>query len=286
MALAGALAVLAAGPVMTDTRAVAQTAGEWRTIAPENLLVLDTNRGRILIEMVPQAAPAHVERVRILSASGFYDGLTFHRVVNDFMAQGGDPQGDGMGASDLPNLSGEFRFRRGADLPFAEVTGMRVSQTTPVTFGMAGVLPVATQPDAQMMITRDGRVDAMTWFCPGVAAMARGGDPNSANSQFFLMRQTQTLLNGDYTAWGRVVVGLDVVRALKHGPDAMDGAVRDNPDVMTRVRVASDLPEGERPRVEVLDVRAPAFEALVERTRTERGVRFSICDIELPARVS
>jgi peptidylprolyl isomerase len=76
------------------------------------------------------------------------------------------------------------------------------------------------------------------------------------------------------------------VRALKHGPDAMDGAVRDNPDVMTRVRVAADLPEAERPRVEVLDVRAPAFEALVERTRTERGVRFSICDIELPARVS
>ncbi|MNE08638.1 hypothetical protein D3C80_1012910 [compost metagenome] len=97
------------------------------------------------------------------------------------------------------------------------------------------------------------------------------------------MRQPYPSLDKRYTAWGRVVSGLDVVRALKFSPNP-DGVVAE-PDRMTRVRVAGDLPEGERPGVRALDTASAPFRDLVERTRTARGADFSACDIDLPVEV-
>jgi peptidylprolyl isomerase len=82
--------------------------------------------------------------------------------------------------------------------------------------------------------------------------MARNQDPNSANSQFFLMTGANDSLNGLYTPFGRVVAGLEVVRALKPGSEAANGQV-DNPDLMTRARTAAALPEGQRPVVRVMN---------------------------------
>jgi peptidylprolyl isomerase len=113
--------------------------------------------------------------------------------------------------------------------------------------------------------------------------MARDAAPDSANSQFFLMRQPYPALDKRYTVWGRVVSGLDVVRALKFSPNP-DGIVSD-PDRMTRVRVAGDLAEAERPTVRVLSTSSAPFRALVETTRTARGADFSVCDIDLPVEV-
>ena len=76
---------------------------------PQNILLLDLSTGgRVTIQLRPDAAPAHVERVKALARKGFYDGLAFHRVIDGFMAQGGDPAGDGSGGSDLPDLKAEF----------------------------------------------------------------------------------------------------------------------------------------------------------------------------------
>lgn len=272
------MALLAASvPAAAQTAA---PAAEWRAVAPENLLIIDTAKGRILVELEPRLAPASVERVRTLADSGFYDGLKFHRVLAGFMAQTGDPLGTGAGGSELPDIQGEFDFRRGRDLGFVNLVADPAGQ-----FGIAGSMPVLTQPDAQMMVTADFKAAAQALFCPGVAGMARGQDPNSANSQFFLMTGANANLNGLYAPFGRVVAGLDVVRALKPGPAAADGQVED-PDAMTRVRTAAALPEAERPAVRVMTPASPAFTALVEQTRTERGARFTICDVQPPAEVT
>jgi len=279
LTIAAAVAALMAPavPVLTQP-AIAQTAdAQWRTVAPENLLVIDTAKGRILVELDPRVAPLSVERIRTLADRGFYDGLKFHRVMENFMAQTGDPQGTGEGGSDLPDVAGEFTFRRGRADGFTVVV-----PGAPAQFGLIGSIPVSTQPDAQMMVTSDFKTSATALFCPGVAGMARAEGPNSANSQFFLMTGPRDSLNGQYAAFGRVVAGMDVVRALKTGPDARNGAVTD-PDVMTRARIASALPEGERPSVRVMTTASPAFAALVEQTRTERGSRFNVCDIQPPA---
>ena len=281
--LAAALSVLApaAASAQTAPAPVAPTAaaGDWRTIAPENLLVIDTSKGRILVELEPRAAPGHVQRITTLANQGFYDGLKFHRVVTGFMAQTGDPLGTGQGGSDLPDIAGEFTFRRGRDAQFASIEG---GATTGIV-GLVGALPVATQPDAQMMVTADFKTDATGLFCTGVAGMARSSAPNSANSQFFLMMATNPVLNGTYTAFGRIVSGLEVVGRLKAGPD---GGVIVDPDSMTQVRTAATLPEADRPAVRVLDARSAAFRAHVEEVRAARGAQFSVCDVQPVSEVS
>lgn len=263
----------AAAVSMIAGGAVAQTA-EWRTVSPENLWVIDTAKGRVLVELEPRAAPAHIERIRTLTQQGFYDGLKFHRVIPNFMAQTGDPKGTGEGGSELPDLKGEFSFRRGRDSGF-----VAVENSGPGVRGIMGSLPITTQPDAQMFVTADFKVGASGLFCPGVAGMARAGSPDSANSQFFLMTGQNDNLNGGYTTFGRVVQGLDVVKALKAGDDAQDGKVAD-PDVMTKVQLASALPEGQRPTVRVAVPGSPAFNAAVEAARTARGAQFGICDVQ------
>ncbi|WP_333611529.1 peptidylprolyl isomerase [Brevundimonas bullata] len=266
--------LLAAAAVsMIAGGAVAQTA-EWRTVSPENLWVIDTAKGRVLVELEPRAAPSHIERIRTLTQQGFYDGLKFHRVIPNFMAQTGDPKGTGEGGSELPDLKGEFSFRRGRDSGF-----VAVENSGPGVRGIMGSLPITTQPDAQMFVTADFKVGASGLFCPGVAGMARAGSPDSANSQFFLMTGQNDNLNGGYTPFGRVVQGLDVVKALKAGDDAQDGKVAD-PDVMTKVQLASALPEGQRPTVRVAAPGSPAFNAAVEAARTARGAQFGICDVQ------
>ncbi len=250
---------------------------DWRTVAPENLWVIDTSKGRILVELEPRLAPNHVERIRTLSDRGFYDGLTFHRVIPGFMAQTGDPQGNGQGGSDLPDIAGEFSFRRGRDSSFVPV-----ENTGPGYRGFVGSAPVVTQPDAQMFINADMKVSAVPLFCTGSAGMARAGSPNSANSQFFLMSGQNDALNGAYTVFGRVVQGLDVIKNLKAGAEEADGAVASNPDTMTRVRMASSLPQNERPNVRVAVAGSAPFMAAVEAARSAKGANFNICDVEVP----
>src|SRR5690606_37521280 len=84
---------------------------------PENTLYIDLKDGRVVIELLPQVAPEHVKRIKQLARSGFYNGIIFHRVIDGFMAQTGDPTGTGMGGSKLPDLKAEFNdevFWRGA----------------------------------------------------------------------------------------------------------------------------------------------------------------------------
>ncbi len=150
----------------------------------ENTIYLDLKDGRVVIELLPEIAPRHVERIKELTREGFYDGIVFHRVISGFMAQTGDPTGTGMGGSMLPDLRAEF-----------------------------------------------SRSES---FQRGTLGMARSQSPNSANSQFFIVFEDASFLDGEYTLFGRVVEGMEFVDDIKRGePPA-------NPDKIVKMQVAAD----------------------------------------------
>lgn len=153
----------------------------------ENTLYLDLEKGRVVIEMYPDTAPKHVARIKELARQGFYDGLKFHRVIDGFMAQGGDPKGDGTGGS------GQY-----LDAEFSERPHLR-----------------------------------------GTVSMARAGDPNSADSQFFICLGMAQYLDGQYTVWGRVLDGMQYVDGLARG----EGPGFTNPDQIVKMQVAADVGE-------------------------------------------
>ncbi len=155
----------------------------------ENVLVMELKNGEVRLQLRPDLAPNHVERLKVLTRQGFYDGVVFHRVIAGFMAQTGDPTGTGTGGSDLPDLKAEF-----TDAPFVR----------------------------------------------GVLGMARSRNPNSANSQFFITYANAAHLNGQYTVFGEVIDGMEVVDKIKKGPPAQNGIVS-NPDKIIRMRVAADI---------------------------------------------
>ena len=132
----------------------------------ENTLILNLDTGAVTIELLTDKAPGHVERIKELVREGFYDGVVFHRVIDGFMAQGGDPTGTGMGGSKKSNLRAEFN----------DVSHQR-----------------------------------------GICSMARSNDPNSANSQFFICLDDASFLDRKYTAWGKVISGMEAVDALPKG---------------------------------------------------------------------
>jgi cyclophilin family peptidyl-prolyl cis-trans isomerase len=137
----------------------------------ENLLYVDLDYGRVVIRLRPDIAPRHVERVKELARAKFYDGQVFHRVIEGFMAQTGDPTGTGRGGSGRGNVGA-----------------------------------------------------------------ARSQNPNSADSQFFIMFARAASLDGQYTVWGQVVSGMEHVDRIRRGePPA-------RPDRMLRVQVAADAP--------------------------------------------
>jgi peptidylprolyl isomerase len=264
-ALPQALAATVKEPKMAEA--------DFRPLDPENTLVIDTDKGRVVVEMYPEIAPGSVARIKALARAHFYDGLTFHRVVDGFMAQGGDPKGDGSGGSDMPGLQAEFTFRRGPTIPyFPAVTGAGPED------GFYKALPIRTQSSDLMVMMADGKVQAWGLWCPGVAGMARATDPNSANSQYFLMRGFSDQLEQKYTPWGRVILGQDAIQALAVGEPPP------HPDHMKTVRVMADLPVADQPKVQVLDTMSPSFKALIAYDKTLHGGSFSVCDVTVPIR--
>nr|WP_321441836.1 peptidylprolyl isomerase [uncultured Hyphomonas sp.] len=231
----------------------------WRPVDPENLFIFDTTKGRVLIEAFPEVAPKHYKQFSTIIRSGDFDGTSFHRVIDHFMAQGGDIFALKGEDSGLPNIEGEFTFRRDpATMPLEATIGPEDT----AKFGYIKGFPIGTQASFFAEMSVDGMVESYIPHCKGMVSTARSDDPNSANSQFFLMRGQAEHLDRKYTAWGRVVVGEDVVKAIKHGPEARDGLVT-NPDILKSAKIAADLPEGERPEVWVERTDGPLFLASV-----------------------
>ena len=151
----------------------------WRDLDPENTLYIDTDHGRMVVELYPEIAPLHVDRIKTLTRQSFYDHIVFHRVIKDFMNQTGDPKGDGTGDSDLPDLQAESTYRRSADMPVTlfsiRPNDPRKKQKGQIDVGFYKSLPIATDPIGQAILTKDGKVGAYGLHCKGVTSMARSG---------------------------------------------------------------------------------------------------------------
>jgi peptidylprolyl isomerase len=149
---------------------------------PEDTLILDTSKGKVVIEMRSDLAPKHVARIKELVRKGFYDGIVFHRVIDGFMAQTGCPQGTGTGGSGQ-KLKAEFN----------------------------------KEPHVR-----------------GTVSMARAASPDSGDSQFFICFDDAGFLNNQYTAWGKVIEGMDNVDKIKRGEPVQ------NPDKILKASIAAD----------------------------------------------
>ena len=280
VALAGSAAAQAPSPeVRPDLPAAlpaqpaAANPADWRPLNSANTLVIDTTKGRIIVEMHPELAPNHVARIKTLTRQGYYNGALFYRVLTG-LVQGGD-KGQKQFRSTLPNLKGEFLFQTGPAISYA-------SYGTPTEYqaggppsgdqGFIGALPAVT--DAAAPTARGSAI-----FCPGVASFPHGTDPDTANSQIFFMKVRGTNLEKTFTAWGRVVQGQDVVEAIKLGEPPLPPA-----DKMERVRVMTDMPAAERPTLQVMDTRSAAFAALVQAAQKAKGPGFTLCDVPVPTR--
>ena len=176
-------------------------ASSVNAVEPENIMVIEVEgeaNGVIEIELLPNVAPLHVERIKILARDGLYNGVVFHRVIDGFMAQTGDVKFGkiegykrryaGQGGSNYPDLDAEF-----STIKYEE----------------------------------------------GTVGMARAQSPNSANSQFFIMFNRSPNLDGNYTVFGKVIDGQEVVNSIKRGSMSDNGSVI-NPDIMKKVSIKSD----------------------------------------------
>lgn len=148
-------------------------------------ILLELKDGVVEIELLPEAAPNHVARIKELTQEGFYDGIVFHRVIEGFMAQTGDPTGTGMGGSGQ-NIDAEFN----------------------------------NEPHIR-----------------GAVSMARAQNPDSADSQFFIVLEDSNFLDRQYTVWGKVTKGMEFVDMIKKGDSANNGSV-DNPDKIISMKLA------------------------------------------------
>ena len=245
---------------------------DWRPLDPQDALVIETSKGRIVVEMAPLLAPKAVERVKRLAREGVYDGLQFHRVIEGFVDQTGNPNNRDGGTSTYPDLPAEFSAH-----PPAGAARIVLKRSDAVE-GFLGATPVAGVSEREQALGSDRRPRVWGAYCDGVAGMGRQAGIETANSEIFFMRAPARRLDHDYAVWGRVVQGLDVVRAIKVGEPPAD------PDRMIRVRVAADLPLAERPRLEVENTQSPVFLAKVERLMAKLGPRFSVCDVPIGVR--
>jgi cyclophilin family peptidyl-prolyl cis-trans isomerase len=166
---------------------------------PNNTMIITLKDGDVVVALRPDLAPKHVAQIKKLVREGNYNNVVFHRVIDGFMAQTGDVQ-----------------------------YGNAVRNFDAAAVGTGG----STEPDLPAEFSDEH-------FVRGTVGMARAADPNSANSQFFIMFAPAPNLDGQYTIVGQVESGMERIDAIKKGDDAQNGAV-DQPDKMIRVRIAGD----------------------------------------------
>lgn len=253
--------------------------GSWREVAPENLLRLRVRAGTIIVELRPDIAPGHVEQIRQIVRNGHYDGLPFHRVIDDFMAQGGEVRAVYPQAQPYPQLAPEFTFRR---VPAEQPLTVVGSTSGGDLLGYYDGMLIQSRPESMALMMADKAIDSWVIHCQGVTSMARADAPNSADTQFFLMRQPQIALDASYTVWGRVLVGLDIVRAIKAGPDATDGRMPpEAADRLIRAELLSDVDPSDRPMIYVQYTNGTAYKTTVEQLTFSNPV--TACQAPSPA---
>lgn len=259
--------------------------GDWRAPRPEDTLYLELDAGRVIIELAPQFAPAHVENVRTLARGHFWDGLAIYRSHDNFVVQWGDPEeGEARRSIGSARDALPAEFERSAEgvafhrLPDADGWAPEV--------GFAWGFPAARDPE-----------EGVAWLahCYGMVGAGRGMEADSSIGAelYAVTGQSPRQLDRNITLVGRVVHGIELLSPIPRGPEPL--GVYADPAQRTpirSVRLASELPPEERTRVEVLRTQTPLFDAVVESRRNRRdgwylrpAGHIDLCNVPLPSRV-
>ena len=236
-------------------------ADAWRTVDPENLVLIDTRYGQVAVELAPEFAPNHAARLRALIRAHFYDVLSFYRVIDGFVAQGGIGEGTAstkdhpLEAKDLsakwPPLKAEFDR---ASSPVPTFTPLGNADLMAPEVGFEDGFPVARDPAA-------GR----EWLihCPGTFAFARDNGADTATTEFYVViGEAPRRLDRNLSAFGRVIDGMQYVQRLERGDPAVEnGVIQDTArrDPILRVVLAADLPASKRPHYQVMRTNSESF---------------------------
>jgi len=262
--------------------ATAETASaptmDWRDIAPENLILMETVHGDVVIELNSDFAPNHAAQFRKLVRDGVYDGARFYRVIEAFVAQGG-LQDDAV-IEQYPTLVNE-NDRALSDADF-------------VSLGNADLFaPVVGHIDGFAVGRSESLGKEWLLHCPGALAMARDTNPDSGSTEFYIVLDAQRYLDRNLTIFGRVIEGIQFVQKLKRGDRAIESGVIQAPDLgdeILSMTVVTDIADDTRPSYQVQAMPSSAF----EHAKTEKRVRdadffyrkppevLDICGFEVP----
>jgi peptidylprolyl isomerase len=264
--------------------AVARADDDWRDVDPDNLMLIDVKYGRIAVELFPEFAPKHVERMRALARAHFYDGKTFYRVIDGFVAQGGIGEGDDKKLANWPALKREFDHDPSPNLEF---TSLNSPDLYAPEVGHIHGFPAA----------RDS-TEKKLWLvhCPGAVAMARDDNPDTGGTEFYVViGQAPRRLDRNLSVFGRVLEGMQYLQKLNRGDPAVDSGVIkdvDQRDPILKVQIASDMPRKERPRFQVMRTDGPGFTIKKEERRNavsdfwlhQPPKVLEICSVAIPTR--
>ena len=256
----------------------------WRELDPENTIFMELRDGLVVIELNPIFAPDTVRQFKRLAQERFYDGLAFYRVIDGFVAQGGD--GSDLGElSKVPLIDAEFEIDWNEELPFMPVQSP--DMFAPET-GLSDGFAVARDPSANK---------AWLTHCPGVVAMARNDDRDSSRTDFYIViGQAPRYLDRNLNIFGRVVYGMDIVQRIYRGPSLKNGIIEDETRStrIIRLRLLSDIPEEERLSPYVVDTNSDAFADLLKDRRNRRQKFFhnkppkvlDVCQVPVNGRIT
>lgn len=256
----------------------ATVAEDWREIPAEELLVIELERGKVSVALSPALAPQHVKQVKKLAREGFYDGLSFYRVIDGFVAQGGDPFGEKETKTSKKTLTAEFEGPLAKGYAFnalGDADGFAPSA------GFVASLPAGF--DA-------GAGTAWHLHCAGAFAFGREDGRDTASTEFYVALQPQRYLDRNMSVFGRVIDGMQHLQALRRvEPPA--AKTDDLGERIVSVRVSADLPAESRETFEILDSARPAFAEFAEarRNRPEAFFHFrpdylDVCQFPVPVR--
>lgn len=274
-------------PAMADV-IKASTAADWRALIPENTLYLELEKGRVVIELAPDFAPMHAINIRALVREGYYDGLAIVRSQDNYVAQWADPEDENPAKkrevkTARKNLDAEFSVSYAKELPFTRLPD--VDGYAP-QIGHANGFAAGRDPKA-----------GTAWLahCYGAVGVARGNELNSGDgtSLYVVTGHAPRQLDRNITVVGRVMQGMELLSSLPRGTGAL--GFYEKPEQMTgikSIRIAADVPEAERSKLEILRTDTATFKAVVEAQRNRGGDWYKLaaghielCNVPLPVRV-
>lgn len=256
--LAIALVLFVAAP------AIAGDDPDWRNLDPENTVYMQLPDGEVIIELNPAFAPRTAAQFRQLVRDGFYDGLSFYRVIDGFVAQGGD--GSDMEAPhEVPGLPAEFEREWSSDLSFVSV--QKPDLFAPETGFIDGFAAGRDMQENKVWLTH----------CPGVVAMARNNAPDTGSTDFYIViGQAPRYLDRNLTIFGRVVDGMEIVQRIIRGKVEDNGMIPDDAP-QTRIldaTLGSDMPAEERANLQIADTNGSAFQSVLDSRRVRDNAFF------------